>query len=66
MTPSSRRYHARPQVMAVLALATDLADLQTRLGRMIACFSRSGVPLTADDFGITGDLGEYLGECLGP
>ena len=36
--------------MAVLALATDLADLRARLGRMIACFSRGGEPLTADDF----------------
>lgn len=44
------------EIMAVLALATDLADLRARLGRMIACFSRKGVPLTADDFGITGAL----------
>ena len=27
------------EIMAVLALATDLHDLRTRLGRMIACFS---------------------------
>ena len=52
--------------MAVLALATDLADLRARLGRMIACFSRSGEPLTADDFGITGALCVLLMDALMP
>uniref|UniRef100_A0A7S0L0K8 formate--tetrahydrofolate ligase n=1 Tax=Coccolithus braarudii TaxID=221442 RepID=A0A7S0L0K8_9EUKA len=54
------------EIMAVLALATDLADLRTRLGRMIACFSRSGEPLTADDFGITGALTVLLMDALMP
>ena len=35
------------EIMAVLALASDLSDLRSRLGRMIACFSKSGEPLTA-------------------
>ena len=52
--------------MAVLALATDLPDLRARLGRMIACFSRSGEPLTADDFGITGALCVLLMDALMP
>lgn len=42
--------------MAILALATDLKDLRTRLGRMICCYSKRGEPITADDFGITGGL----------
>ena len=52
--------------MAVLALASDLADLRARLGRMIACFSRTGKPLTADDFGITGALTVLLMDALMP
>jgi formyltetrahydrofolate synthetase len=28
------------EMMAVLALATDLADLRLRLGRMVACFDK--------------------------
>lgn len=28
------------EIMAVLALATDLVDLRMRLGRMIACFDK--------------------------
>jgi len=54
------------EIMAVLALATDLSDLRTRLGRMIACYSTKGVPLTADDFGITGALTVLLMDALQP
>ena len=54
------------EIMAVLALATDLADLRSRLGKMIACFSKSGTPLTADDFGITGALTVLLMDALMP
>jgi len=54
------------EIMAVLALATDLPDLRMRLGRMIAAFSRSGTPLTADDFGITGALTVLLMDALMP
>ena len=44
----------REEIMAILALATDLKDLRSRLGRMICCYSKKGEPITADDFGITG------------
>jgi len=54
------------EIMAVLALATDLADLRVRLGRMIACYSKKGEPLTADDFGITGALSVLLMDALQP
>ena len=54
------------EIMAVLALATDLSDLRLRLGRMIAAFSKAGEPLTADDFGITGALAVLLMDALQP
>ena len=54
------------EIMAVLALATDMADLRTRLGKMIAAFDTSGNPLTADDFGITGALTVLLADALMP
>ena len=54
------------EIMAALALATDLHDLRTRLGKMIACFSKAGTPLTADDFGITGALTVLLMDALMP
>mmetsp|Transcript_33063 Transcript_33063/g.71973 ORF Transcript_33063/g.71973 Transcript_33063/m.71973 type:complete len:681 (+) Transcript_33063:51-2093(+) len=54
------------EIMAVLALASDLKDLRARLGRMICCYSKEGVPLTADDFGITGALAVLMMEALEP
>jgi len=54
------------EIMAVLALATDLADLSLRLGRMIAATSTAGEPLTADDFGTTGALTVLLMDALQP
>lgn len=54
------------EIMAVLALASDLKDLRARLGRMICCYSKSGEPLTADDFGITGALTVLMMDALPP
>lgn len=54
------------EIMAVLALASDLEDLRARLGRMICCYSQQGVPLTADDFGITGALTVLMMDALPP
>mmetsp|Transcript_143649 Transcript_143649/g.364623 ORF Transcript_143649/g.364623 Transcript_143649/m.364623 type:complete len:685 (-) Transcript_143649:86-2140(-) len=54
------------EIMAILALATDLKDLRTRLGKMICCYSKKGVPLTADDFGITGALTVLMMDSLPP
>jgi formyltetrahydrofolate synthetase len=54
------------EIMAILALATDLKDLRTRLGKMICCYSKKGVPLTADDFGITGALTVLMMDALPP
>lgn len=54
------------EIMAILALATDLRDLRSRLGRMICCYSKKGEPLTADDFGITGALTVLMMDALPP
>lgn len=37
------------EIMAILALTDGLADMKTRLGRMVVGSSRSGQPLMADD-----------------
>mmetsp|Transcript_53998 Transcript_53998/g.106587 ORF Transcript_53998/g.106587 Transcript_53998/m.106587 type:complete len:691 (+) Transcript_53998:76-2148(+) len=54
------------EIMAILALATDLQDLRSRLGKMICCYSKVGEPLTADDFGITGALTVLMMDALAP
>ena len=54
------------EVMAVLALATDLSDLRERLGRMVIGSSRAGVPVTADDLGTGGALTVLMKDTIMP
>jgi formate--tetrahydrofolate ligase len=52
--------------MAVLALATSLADLRERLGAMAVGTSRGGEPVTADDLGVGGALAVLMRDALNP
>lgn len=54
------------EIMAVLALATDLADMRTRLGRMVVAQDRKGQPVTADDLGAGGALTVMLKDAIEP
>jgi methylenetetrahydrofolate dehydrogenase (NADP+) / methenyltetrahydrofolate cyclohydrolase / formyltetrahydrofolate synthetase len=54
------------EIMAVLALATDLADLRARIGRIIFGVSRRGVPLTAEDLGAAGAMTVLLKDAIKP
>ena len=44
------------EIMAILALATDLEDLRDRLSRMVVGTNRSGDPVSVDDLGLAGPL----------
>ncbi|KAI7871194.1 formate--tetrahydrofolate ligase-domain-containing protein [Spinellus fusiger] len=54
------------EVMAVLALATDLKDMRERLGNMVVASSRGGDPVTADDIGIGGALTVLMKDAIKP
>lgn len=54
------------EVMAILALATDLADLRARLGRMVVAYDVKGALLSAEDFGVAGAMAVLLREALKP
>ena len=54
------------EVMAVLALASDLADLRARLGRMILATTRDGRPVTADDLKVAGSMTALLKDAIKP
>ncbi len=54
------------EIMAVLALATDLADLRRRISRIIFGMSRRGEPLTAEDLGVAGAMTVLLKDALKP
>ncbi|GGC30531.1 formate--tetrahydrofolate ligase [Siccirubricoccus deserti] len=54
------------EVMAVFCLATDLADLQARLGRMIVGQTRDGRSVTARDIKADGAMAALLRDALAP
>jgi formate--tetrahydrofolate ligase len=54
------------EVMAVLALASDLPDLRARLGRMVLGTTRDGRPITADDLRVAGAMAALLTDAIKP
>ncbi|KAF9653139.1 C-1-tetrahydrofolate synthase [Thelephora ganbajun] len=54
------------EVMAVLALATGLEDMQVRLGKMVVATSKRGDPITADDIGVSGALAILMKDAIKP
>ncbi|MFQ5883788.1 MAG: formate--tetrahydrofolate ligase, partial [Thermoplasmata archaeon] len=54
------------EIMAILALASDLKDLRRRLGRIVPAYTHDGKPVTADDFKAAGAMTVVLKEALKP
>ncbi len=54
------------EIMAVLCLAEDMADLKKRLGRMIVAYNFEGKPVTADDLQATGAMAALLKDAMKP
>ncbi|XP_012285427.1 C-1-tetrahydrofolate synthase, cytoplasmic [Orussus abietinus] len=54
------------EIMAILALATSPEDMKQRLANMVVGFSKSGEPLTAEDFGMTGAMAILLKDAIQP
>ena len=54
------------EIMAILCLANDMADLKKRLGRIIVAYTFDGKPVTADDLQATGSMAALLKDALKP
>lgn len=54
------------EVMAILAVASDLADLRKRIGRIIVAYTKQGKPVTADDLEVAGAMTAWLVRALNP
>ncbi|MCU0625286.1 MAG: formate--tetrahydrofolate ligase [Gemmatimonadaceae bacterium] len=66
--PRQERFVITPasEVMAVTALASDLRDLEARLGRIIVGSTRDRRPVTAADLGAAGAMTLLLKQALRP
>jgi formate--tetrahydrofolate ligase len=54
------------EVMAILALASDLHDLRARLGRAVLAYTRDGRPVTAEDLKVAGSMTVLLRDAIKP
>ncbi len=54
------------EVMAILALATDVKDMRARLGRIIVAMNRKGDPVTAEQIGCAGAMMVLMKDAVKP
>ncbi len=54
------------EVMAVLALSTDLHDMREKLGAMVVAYNKEGEPVTADDLGCGGAMTVLMKDAIMP
>uniref|UniRef100_A0A158R4M2 C-1-tetrahydrofolate synthase, cytoplasmic n=1 Tax=Syphacia muris TaxID=451379 RepID=A0A158R4M2_9BILA len=54
------------ELMAILALTTDLANLRERIGKIVVACDLDGNPVTADDIGVTGALTVLMKDTIRP
>src|ERR1041385_1092492 len=57
---------AASEIMAVLALATDLKDLRARIGRIVVASTVDGNPVTAEDLKAAGAMTAILKDAIKP
>jgi formate--tetrahydrofolate ligase len=57
---------AASEVMAILAMAADLADLRARLGRIVLGFSESETPVTVEQLGVAGAMAALMRDAIDP
>ncbi|MCL6466034.1 MAG: formate--tetrahydrofolate ligase [candidate division WOR-3 bacterium] len=57
---------AASEIMAILALALDRADLKKRLARILVALSFDDKPITAGDLGATGAMAALLKDAIKP
>lgn len=54
------------EVMAILAVAADVADLRARLGRMVVAYARDGSPVTTADLEVDGAMTAIMARAINP
>ncbi|MGN1359205.1 MAG: formate--tetrahydrofolate ligase [Kiritimatiellia bacterium] len=64
--PSGFYITVASEVMAILAMATSLADLRQRLARIVVAYSTSGRPITTRDLEVDGAMAAWLVRAVNP
>jgi methylenetetrahydrofolate dehydrogenase (NADP+)/methenyltetrahydrofolate cyclohydrolase/formyltetrahydrofolate synthetase len=54
------------EIMAILALTTDLADMRERMGRIVIGTNKAGEAVTAEDLGVAGAMTVLMKDAIMP
>eukprot|EP01080_Neovahlkampfia_damariscottae_P004727 gene4727-8311_t len=54
------------EIMAILALATDLKDMREKIGKCVLAYSTAGEPITCDDLGVAGAATVLMKDAIMP
>jgi methylenetetrahydrofolate dehydrogenase (NADP+) / methenyltetrahydrofolate cyclohydrolase / formyltetrahydrofolate synthetase len=54
------------EVMAILAIVKDLADLRDRIGKITVAYDKSGKPVTTGDLEVAGAMTAFMRESINP
>ena len=54
------------EVMAILAVATDLKDMRARMGKIVVAYDKTGKPVTTEDLQVAGAMTAWMVEALKP
>jgi formate--tetrahydrofolate ligase len=54
------------ELMAILAVASDLKDMRERIGRMVVAYSRNGRPVTTADLEVDGAMTAWMLDTINP
>lgn len=54
------------EIMAILAVSTDLKDMRERMGRIVVAYNKNGAPVTTADLEVDGAMTAWMVEALNP
>lgn len=54
------------EVMAILAVAKDMADFRERMGRIVVAYDKNGKPVTTEDLEVAGAMTAWMANALNP
>ncbi|MGI6308080.1 MAG: formate--tetrahydrofolate ligase [Dethiobacteria bacterium] len=54
------------EIMAILAVATDLKDMRERMGKIVVAYDKKGNPVTTSDLDVAGAMTAWMVEALNP
>ena len=54
------------EVMAILAIANDLADMRRRMGKIVVAYDKNDRPITTEDLDVAGAMTAWMVEAINP